>query len=141
MNNISTVFTLLFLFIFLGVNYKKVYYNIKNNKKHQIAFTVTSLSFIFICLPFFITLIESLSGNYRVFNSDIMGTNYVDLKDSYSSLFSYVIYCIQDNWKLYTITGCLFFLIPIFESQYFLLYYFSFFIIFFPTLFFNYYFF
>lgn len=112
-HNISALFSILFILIFLIANYKKVYYNLKNNIKHRYAFTFTLLSIVIISLPFMITLLESMNGDYRVFNSSIMGTNYNALKDSYNSLLSYVIYIFQTNWKLYLITGLLCFSIPL----------------------------
>ena len=75
--------------------------------------SIDLLSIVIISLPFMITLLESMNGDYRVFNSSIMGTNYNSLKDSYNSLLSYVIYVFQTNWKLYLITGLLCFSIPL----------------------------
>ena len=71
-HNISALFSILFILIFLIANYKKVYYNLKNNIKHRYAFTFTLLSIVIISLPFMITLLESMNGDYRVFNSSIM---------------------------------------------------------------------
>lgn len=115
-HNISALFTILFSLIFIISNYKKLYLNIKNNIKHRYAFSFTIIAILFISLPFLITLFESMLGDYRVFNSTIMGTNYDALKESYNSLLSYVIYIFQENWKLYLVLGVICFLIPLISA-------------------------
>lgn len=115
-HNISAIFTILFVLIFLGINYKKVYLSLKNNKHHRVFFVSTLASILLISFPFLTTLLESLTGDYRVFNNKVMGTNYEALAASYASLLSYVIYAFQTKWKLFLLFGSIFFLIPLITS-------------------------
>lgn len=117
-HNIFALFTLLFILIFLGFNYKKLFNSLKKDKRHRMSFIITCLSILFICAPFFVLLLENLGGNYRVFNSKVMGTDYLGLSSSYNSLFTFIIYAFQANWNLYLVVGLLFLLIPLLVSYF-----------------------
>lgn len=113
-HNISALFTFIFVIIFLGVNYKKLYGCLKNDKRHQISFISTIVVCVFICSPFLISLIDQSSvGIYRVFNNSVMGTNYIGLSSSYGSVLSYFIYSFQINWKIYLLVSLVCFIMPI----------------------------
>ncbi len=112
-HNIYTLFTFIFILIFLGINYKKVCACLKN-RLHQISIILTIIACLFISSPFIISLITQANvGIYRVFNNSVMNTNFAGISASYNSVLSYFIYSFQTNWKLYSLISLIFFLIPI----------------------------
>ena len=113
-HNISAVFTILFLLIFLGVNYKKLFNDLKTSKKHQVSFSLSVGAIFFICAPFIISLIDQGSvGIYRVFNNRIMGTDYQGILSSYGSILSYFIYSFQSRWRVFLLFSLMGFLLPL----------------------------
>lgn len=113
-HNISAVFTVLFVLIFLGVNYKKLINDLKENKKHRLSLLISIGAIIFICAPFLISLIDQGSvGIFRVFNNKIMGTDYKGVLNSYGSILSYFIYSFQSRWRVFLLFSLMGFLIPL----------------------------